>query len=82
MRTQNKQYEQRRTILTDQDTDMYTQAGAGQKETGQGTSVFDANKGSIGSAFAKDGSIGQIGEKVGGPFSSEGMIGRSNLVVQ
>lgn len=81
MRTQNKQYEKCRNLLTDPDIDVYIQAGAGQKETGQGTSVFDANKGSIGSAFAKDGSIGQIGEKVGGPFSSEGMIGRLNLVL-
>ena len=26
--------------------------------------------------FTEEGSIGQIGEKIGGPFSSEGMIGR------
>lgn len=50
--------------------------GAGQKETGQGTSMFDANKGAIGSAFHKEGTIGQIGEKIGGPLASSGMIGK------
>lgn len=51
------------------------QLGAGDKETGHGTSVFDAKQGAIGSAFHKDGSVGQIGEKIGGPLASDGVIG-------
>lgn len=31
--------------------------------------------GSVGSKFTPQGSIGSIGEKVGGPFSSDGAIG-------
>jgi hypothetical protein len=31
--------------------------------------------GAIGKHFNPDGAVGQIGEKVGGPFSKEGMIG-------
>lgn len=57
-------------------TDTTFQAGAGQKETGHGTSMFDANQGAVGSAFHKEGSIGQIGEKIGGPLASDGMIGK------
>ncbi|KAG9695410.1 hypothetical protein KCU81_g370, partial [Aureobasidium melanogenum] len=48
---------------------------AGEKTTGTGTSAFSAD-GAIGKQFTADGSIGQIGEKVGGPFSSEGAIGK------
>lgn len=38
--------------------------------------MFDANQGAIGSAFHKEGTIGQIGEKIGGPLASDGMIGK------
>ncbi|KAL7421751.1 hypothetical protein Q5752_003522 [Cryptotrichosporon argae] len=31
--------------------------------------------GSIGSKFERDGEIGQIGDKIGGPFSGDGAIG-------
>ncbi|KAI4722202.1 hypothetical protein E4T48_01550 [Aureobasidium sp. EXF-10727] len=48
---------------------------AGEKTTGTGTSAFSAD-GAIGKQFTSDGSIGQIGEKVGGPFSSQGAIGK------
>ena len=34
-----------------------------------------SSEGAIGKQFNPDGSIGQIGERVGGPFSSEGAIG-------
>lgn len=44
--------------------------------TGQGTSMFDASQGSIGAAFKKEGAIGGIGEKIGGPLASDGMIGK------
>ncbi|KAI4747476.1 hypothetical protein E4T50_02217 [Aureobasidium sp. EXF-12298] len=48
---------------------------AGEKTTGTGTPAFSAD-GAIGKQFKADGSIGQIGEKVGGPFSSQGAIGK------
>jgi hypothetical protein len=38
--------------------------------------MLDA-KGPLGGAFTKDGAIGGVGEKVGGPLSSEGMIGKN-----
>ncbi|KAL1744555.1 hypothetical protein HDZ31DRAFT_38431 [Schizophyllum fasciatum] len=37
-------------------------------------SVF-SSAGAIGKQFNPDGNIGQIGEKIGGPFSSKGAIG-------
>jgi hypothetical protein len=40
----------------------------------QDKSSLDANKGSVGSQFQPEGNIGQIGEKVGGPFSSQGRV--------
>lgn len=65
---------------------------AGEKTTGTGTSAFSADGAigkqftgmfyifSTGDAVANQklagGSIGQIGEKVGGPFSSQGAIGK------
>ncbi|KAH0827262.1 hypothetical protein FOPE_00070 [Fonsecaea pedrosoi] len=42
----------------------------------QDKSALDANKGSIGSQFKPEGSIGQMGEKAGGPLSSEGAVGK------
>ena len=33
--------------------------------------------GPIGGAFTKDGAIGSVGEKVGGPLASDGMIGKN-----
>ncbi|KAF2750074.1 hypothetical protein M011DRAFT_474555 [Sporormia fimetaria CBS 119925] len=35
-----------------------------------------SSAGGIGKHFNPDGTIGQIGEKIGGPLSSEGMIGK------
>ncbi|KAK4932287.1 hypothetical protein LTR66_015976 [Elasticomyces elasticus] len=54
-----------------------SQQGVGEKTTGQGTSMFNAQGGTIGSAFTKDGAIGGIAEKVGGPFASQGAIGKN-----
>lgn len=34
-----------------------------------------SSAGGIGRQFNPDGNIGQLGEKIGGPFSKEGMIG-------
>ncbi|EXJ54863.1 uncharacterized protein A1O5_12929 [Cladophialophora psammophila CBS 110553] len=42
----------------------------------QDKSALDADKGSVGSQFKPEGSIGQMGEKVGGPLSSEGAVGK------
>ena len=49
---------------------------SGAKDTNTAPAAFDA-KGAIGGAFTKDGAIGSVGEKVGGPLSSEGMIGKN-----
>lgn len=45
------------------------------KPVDTGASAFSAD-GSVGKQFTAGGSIGQIGEKVGGPFSSQGAIGK------
>ncbi|KIW88498.1 uncharacterized protein Z519_11067 [Cladophialophora bantiana CBS 173.52] len=42
----------------------------------QDKSALDASKGSVGSQFKPEGSIGQMGQKVGGPLSSEGAVGK------
>ncbi|KIW70039.1 hypothetical protein PV04_02350 [Phialophora macrospora] len=42
----------------------------------QNKSSLDGNKGSVGSQFQPEGNVGQLGEKVGGPFSSKGAIGK------
>lgn len=31
----------------------------------------------IGSQFTKDGNVGAIGEKIGGPLASDGMVGKN-----
>jgi hypothetical protein len=54
--------------------DTSKQAPAGEKTQGTGTSAFHKD-GAIGSAFKADGAIGSMGEKVGGPFASDGAIG-------
>ncbi|GAB7353151.1 hypothetical protein MBLNU459_g3685t1 [Dothideomycetes sp. NU459] len=48
---------------------------AGEKTTGTGTSVFDAN-GAIGKQFTTDGAIGGTAQKIGGPFDAQGSIGK------
>ena len=40
----------------------------------QGTNIL-ASDGAIGQHFNPDGAVGQIGEKVGGPLSKDGLIG-------
>jgi len=42
----------------------------------QDKSSLDKNKGSVGANFQPDGKVGQVGEKVGGPFSSDGAVGK------
>lgn len=49
---------------------------SGQDPSDQKAPAFDA-KGTIGGAFTKDGAIGSVGEKVGGPLASDGMIGKN-----
>jgi hypothetical protein len=48
-------------------TDFYENAQSGHS--------IISSAGAIGKQFNPDGNIGQIGEKVGGPFSKEGVIG-------
>lgn len=54
----------------------FVQTGAGEKMTGQGTSILSKD-GAIGGAFQGDGAIGSIGNKVGGPFHETGSIGKN-----
>ncbi|KAI4522453.1 hypothetical protein EV122DRAFT_212891 [Schizophyllum commune] len=49
-------------------------AGAAKETSPQNPSVL-SSAGAVGKQFNPDGSIGQIGEKIGGPFSSDGAIG-------
>lgn len=48
----------------------------GEKTTGTSIPVFHKD-GAVGKQFKADGAIGNIGEKVGGPFSSDGAIGKN-----
>ncbi|KAF2142958.1 uncharacterized protein K452DRAFT_286592 [Aplosporella prunicola CBS 121167] len=49
---------------------------AGQKKgTNPSNPSVISSAGAIGKQFNPDGNIGQIGEKIGGPFSKEGAIG-------
>ncbi|KAF6819228.1 hypothetical protein CMUS01_11761 [Colletotrichum musicola] len=48
----------------------------GQKKgTSPSNPSIISSEGAIGRQFNPDGNIGQIGEKVGGPFSKDGVIG-------
>ncbi|MCJ1409815.1 hypothetical protein MMC19_003898 [Ptychographa xylographoides] len=48
---------------------------AGEKTTGNTTSIFDKS-GAVGQAFNADGAIGGTAQKIGGPLDKEGMIGK------
>jgi len=50
------------------------EAGA-QKQTNPSNPSIISSGGAIGKQFNPDGNIGQIGEKIGGPFSKDGIIG-------
>ena len=49
--------------------------GGKAHEASMDDSVFDKD-GAVGKEFQADGKIGQIGEKIGGPFSKDGAIGK------
>lgn len=53
-----------------------SEPGEKTTDTNQGPSVFDA-KGAIGSAFTKDGAVGGMAEKIGGPLSADGAVGKN-----
>ena len=44
------------------------------KETGGGTSIFNAAGGAVGSAFTEKGAVGGMAQKIGGPLDSQGMF--------
>ncbi|KAH7122751.1 hypothetical protein B0J11DRAFT_464828 [Dendryphion nanum] len=52
-----------------------TTPGLNTGTTNQTQPSVISSGGAIGSKFNPDGAIGQIGEKVGGPFSKDGVIG-------
>ncbi|KAF2254030.1 hypothetical protein BU26DRAFT_516280 [Trematosphaeria pertusa] len=63
--------------MTDKTTSAADQLGA-QKNTNaipQGNPSVISSAGAIGKQFNPEGSIGQIGQKVGGPFSKDGLVG-------
>ncbi|KAK6533677.1 hypothetical protein TWF694_002609 [Orbilia ellipsospora] len=47
----------------------------GTSNTTQGGHSIISSEGAIGRQFNPDGNIGQLGNKVGGPFSEDGFIG-------
>ena len=48
---------------------------ANTRQNASGNHSVLSSAGAIGKQFNPDGNIGQIGEKIGGPFSKEGAIG-------
>ncbi|KAH0421023.1 hypothetical protein CcaCcLH18_13662 [Colletotrichum camelliae] len=50
-------------------------AAGEQKDTSPSNPSVISSEGAIGKQFNPDGNIGQIGEKIGGPFSKDGVIG-------
>lgn len=50
--------------------------GESAKDSVAGVAEKFKNTGSIGSKFEKGGDVAEIGEKVGGPFSSDGAVGK------
>ncbi|WYZ37071.1 hypothetical protein EsH8_II_000577 [Colletotrichum jinshuiense] len=53
-----------------------TAKAAGQKkDTNPANPSVISSEGAIGKQFNPEGAVGQIGEKVGGPFSKDGAIG-------
>ncbi|KAL6703116.1 hypothetical protein ACN47E_010178 [Coniothyrium glycines] len=63
--------------MTDTTTAAADKLGANKDSNAipQGNPSVLSSEGAIGRQFNPDGSIGQIGEKVGGPFSKDGVIG-------
>ncbi|KAF4301115.1 hypothetical protein GTA08_BOTSDO07074 [Botryosphaeria dothidea] len=51
------------------------QSAGAKKDTNPSNPSAVSSEGAIGKQFNPDGNIGQIGEKVGGPFSKDGIIG-------
>jgi len=50
--------------------------GESLKDSVTGVAEKLKNTGSIGSKFEKGGDVAEVGEKVGGPFSSDGAVGK------
>ncbi|KAI8181099.1 hypothetical protein K4K51_002093 [Colletotrichum sp. SAR 10_75] len=50
-------------------------AAGEKKDTNPSNPSIISSEGAIGKQFNPDGNIGQIGEKIGGPFSQDGAIG-------
>ncbi|EQB56977.1 hypothetical protein GCG54_00002954 [Colletotrichum gloeosporioides] len=50
-------------------------AAGEKKDTSPSNPSIISSEGAIGKQFNPDGNIGQIGEKIGGPFSKDGAIG-------
>ncbi|KKY31437.1 hypothetical protein UCDDA912_g08628 [Diaporthe ampelina] len=51
-------------------------AGEAKKSSSPENPSVVSSAGAIGKQFNPDGNIGQVGEKIGGPFSKDGAIGR------
>lgn len=65
------------TNMTDNTTNAADKLGANKSTNAipQDNPSILSSAGAIGKQFNPDGAIGQIGEKVGGPFSKDGVIG-------
>ncbi|KAF7861925.1 hypothetical protein EAF04_007806 [Stromatinia cepivora] len=61
--------------MADKRVEQAAQAAGEKKGTNPSNPSVMSSGGAIGKQFNPDGNIGQIGEKIGGPFSKDGAIG-------
>jgi len=61
--------------MTDQTKSTASAIGQSKDTNPQGNPSILSSAGAIGRQFNPDGAVGQIGEKIGGPLASNGMIG-------
>ncbi|KAK6005391.1 hypothetical protein QM012_007033 [Aureobasidium pullulans] len=61
--------------MADKRVEDVSQAAGEAKDTNPKNPSVISSAGAVGKQFNPDGNIGQVGEKVGGPFSKDGAIG-------
>ncbi|KAG4032843.1 hypothetical protein MFRU_006g03050 [Monilinia fructicola] len=61
--------------MADRRVEEAAQAAGEKKDSSPSNPSVISSGGAIGKQFNPDGNIGQIGEKIGGPFSKDGAIG-------
>ncbi|KAF7891200.1 uncharacterized protein EAF02_001525 [Botrytis sinoallii] len=61
--------------MADSRVEAASQVAGEKKDTSPSNPSVISSAGAVGKQFNPDGNIGQIGEKIGGPFSKDGAIG-------